>query len=55
MAKLVLLSIVIAIIALPSKAAGVVSPRAGLRKALLWMAVFNVIYLFSILYVYPRL
>jgi hypothetical protein len=55
MAKLLLLSIVIAIIALPAKASGVASPRAGLRKALIWMAVFNIVYLFSVMYVYPRL
>jgi hypothetical protein len=55
MAKLLLLSIIFANIALPVRAAGSKNPRLGLRKTLIHMAVFNFLYIFSVLYVYPRL
>jgi hypothetical protein len=55
MAKLLLLSIIIATIALPVRAAKSKQPRAGLKKALLQMAIFNVFYLGGLLYLYGRL
>jgi hypothetical protein len=54
MAKLILLSVIIAAIAIPVNASKDVNPRAGLRKTLLRMALFNFFYLFAILYLYPR-
>ena len=54
MAKLILLSVIFANIALPARAANIKNPRKGLRKTLLHMAVFNFIYIFSVLYLYGR-
>ena len=55
MGKLLLLSIVIATVAIPARAAREKNARKGLRKALLQMAVFNVFYLLGLLYLYGRL
>ena len=55
MGKLVLVSIVIATIVLPLRAAAEPSPSRAFRKAMISMLAFNVIYFFAILYVYPRL
>jgi hypothetical protein len=55
MGKLVLVSIVIATVVLPFRAASQASPTRALRRALISMFVFNVVYLIAILYVYPRL
>lgn len=55
MSKLVLLSVIIASIVIPVRAARIKDPRAGLKKALKGVAIFNVIYLFLVLYVWHRL
>lgn len=55
MSKLILLSIIIANIALPARAAREKSPRKGLRKAILYVCLFNAFYLFSLLYLYGRI
>jgi len=55
MGKLLLVSIVIATIVLPLRAASEPSPSRALRKALISMLAFNAIYFFAILYIYPRL
>jgi len=55
MKKLLLLSIMFASVALPARAATAKNPRAGLKKALVNMMVFNAVYLFALLYVYGRL
>jgi hypothetical protein len=54
-AKLLLVSIVFATIVLPLRAASEPSPSRALRRVLVSMFAFNVIYLIAILYVYPRL
>jgi hypothetical protein len=54
MSKLLLLSIIIAIIALPARAAGVASPRLGLRKLILWMLYFEAFYAFSLNFLVNR-
>jgi hypothetical protein len=54
MSKLLLLSIVIATIALPARAANLVSPRKGLRKAMLWMLLFELFYVFALMFLVGR-
>ncbi len=55
MTKLLLISILIAPIVLPARAATAKNARAGLKKTLVQMAIFNVFYLFSLLFLYGRL
>jgi hypothetical protein len=55
MAKLLLLSIVIMMVAIPVLAARDRSPKRGLQKAILLTIAFNVIYLFAVRFIYPRL
>jgi hypothetical protein len=55
MAKLLLLSVLIAPIVIPSRAANLKNPRVGLKKTLVNMAIFNAVYLFAIMYIYSRL
>jgi hypothetical protein len=54
MAKLILLSLLFATIAIPMSAARDASPVRGFRRAVLWMFSANALYLILILYVYPR-
>jgi len=54
-AKLLLVSILIATIAIPIRAARARSPRLGLRKADLWLLAFNLFYLFAVRVIYPRI
>jgi hypothetical protein len=54
--KLLLLSIVVATIALPARAATKSkNPKAGLKKALVHVAIFNAFYLFVLLFLYGRI
>jgi hypothetical protein len=55
MAKLLLLSCVIAIIAIPVVTARVKSPRRGLQLTVILIAVFNLFYLFAVRFIYPHL
>jgi hypothetical protein len=56
MSKLLLLSILVATIALPARAAiKTKNPKVGLKRALLHVAIFNAFYLFGLLYLYGRL
>jgi hypothetical protein len=55
MKKLVLLSMIIAMIAIPARAARMKDSRAGLKKTLIRMAIYDVIYMLLLLYVFPRL
>ncbi len=55
MQKFVLLTILLATVIIPMWTAGDRSARRGLRRTLLLMVAFNAIYLFSIIYVLPRL
>jgi hypothetical protein len=54
-AKLLLVSVVIAIIALPILAARDASPVRALRKTLLLIVVFNTLYLIAVRFLYPHL
>jgi hypothetical protein len=55
MAKLLLLSVVIMMIAIPVLSAQDRSPRRGLQKAILLMIAFNVFYVLAVRYIYPHL
>jgi hypothetical protein len=55
MKKLLLLSILVATVAIPMIAATDRSAIRGLRRTVLWMAAFNLCYLIAIIYVWPRL
>jgi hypothetical protein len=55
MDKLVLLSLVLGTIALPAHAARDKNARAGLRKAMLWVAAFNLLYVISLRFLWHRL
>jgi hypothetical protein len=55
MGKLILVSILIATVAIPMRAATDPSPRRGMQRAILWMAAFDVVYVLAVVYVYPRL
>lgn len=54
MSKLILLSVIIASIVNPAIAAHMRSARLGLRKTLIRMAVLNAIYVFLLMFVWPR-
>jgi hypothetical protein len=53
--KLILLSIIIAAIALPARASRMKDARQGLRKTLIQTLVFNLVYLFLITMVWFKL
>jgi hypothetical protein len=55
MAKLLLLSVIFANIALPARAAREKNPRVGFRKMVRWLITFNFFYVLSLCYVYTRL
>ncbi len=55
MAKLLLLSCVIAIIAIPIFTARVKSPRRGLQLTVILITVFNLLYVLAVRFIYPRL
>ena len=55
MAKLLLLSTVIAIIAVPVLMSRMRSGRRGLQWTLILIVLFNVFYLFAIRFIYPHL
>jgi hypothetical protein len=55
MAKLLLLSIIFANIALPARAAREKNGRAGFRKMVIWLAAFNLFYVFALCFIYGRL
>lgn len=55
MKKFLLYTILIATVMIPMIAASDKSAIRGFRKVVVWMAAFNVLYVFAILYVWPRL
>lgn len=55
MQKFLLVSIVFANVAIPIWAGREKNPRRGLKKAVAWMLVFDVIYMAALLVIYPRL
>ena len=54
MSKIILLSILFMSIALPARAAREKNPRKGLRKTIVYMTLFNLFYLFSLIFLYGR-
>jgi hypothetical protein len=54
-AKLLLLSVIIGMVALPVLAARDTNAARGLKKALLWVFAFNLLYLLAVRYIYPHL
>jgi hypothetical protein len=55
MSKLLLLSIVIATIALPLRHAGAEDARAAMRKMVVEFCWFNLFYVIALVYIVPRL
>jgi len=55
MEKVVLVSIVAVTFLAPALAAGIRNPRLALRKALIWTAIGILVYLVSVVFIYPRL
>lgn len=55
MQKLLLLSTVISLVALPIIASKDPHPKRALKKAILWLVAFNFFYLFAARVIYPRL
>jgi hypothetical protein len=55
MKKLVLLSVIILSIAIPTRASKHPNARAGLKKVLVSMLVVDALYLFALMYIWPRL
>jgi hypothetical protein len=55
LAKLILLSCVLAILAIPLVMSRASSGRHGLRWTIVLIVLFNLVYLFLIRFVYPRL
>jgi hypothetical protein len=49
------MSIIVATVIIPMRAARGKNGRRGLRKAIVWMVLFNLIYLFALLFIYGRL
>ena len=54
MSKLILLSILIAMVAIPTHAARNSDPQKGLRRAVVNMLVFEAFYAFSLIYLWGR-
>ncbi len=55
MAKLILLSNIIAAMWLPIRTARDPNPRRGLRRAVQYIVVYNIFYVFAALVIYPHL
>ncbi|MCC6811042.1 MAG: hypothetical protein IT381_26670 [Deltaproteobacteria bacterium] len=55
MVKLLLMSLLIANIALPARFASSKNARVGLRRTVAWMVMFNGFYLFFLVVLYHRM
>ncbi len=55
MQKILLLSTVISLVALPVIASKDPHPKRAMKKAILWLVAFNFFYLFATRVIYPRL
>lgn len=55
MKKFLLLSVLYALILLPSLAARERHPARGIKKAILMMVIFNLCYAFAVLVIWPQL
>jgi len=54
MSKLILLSIIIAMIAIPARLAHEKSPRVGLKRVVVQMLIFEAFYIFALKFLYGR-
>jgi hypothetical protein len=54
-AKFVLLSVIIGLVAIPIIGARAKSPRVGLQWTVIGIVIFNLLYLFAIRFIYPHL
>ena len=54
MQKLILLSVIIASIVIPIRASNAKNARAGLKKTLVQMAIFDLVYLILLIFVWGR-
>jgi hypothetical protein len=54
-AKLVLLSVVISLVAIPIVTARTIGGRRGLHWTIFLIVLFNLFYMFAIRYIYPHL
>jgi hypothetical protein len=55
MQKLILISILVANVVIPVWASREPNARRGLKKAVVYMIVFNVVFLLAVRFIYPRL
>jgi hypothetical protein len=55
MDKLIVISVIVASILIPAIGARDPSPRRGLRKTVVWMGIFILVYFLAVLFVMPRL
>ena len=55
MAKLLLMSVVLATAAIPAIAAKDALPRRGLRRAVIGLVLFNLVYAVLVMFVYPQI
>ncbi len=55
MEKLLLLSVLISLVTLPIWAARDRNGKRGLKRALFWVAAYNVFYMAALRFLYPRL
>jgi len=55
MAKLVLLSVVIGLVAIPIVVAREKDARRGFQRLVFLIVTFNLLYLFAVRFIYPRL
>jgi hypothetical protein len=55
MQKILLTSILIATVAIPMRAAKQRSAQRGLQKTIVGFALFNLFYVFALIYLYPRI
>jgi hypothetical protein len=55
MQKLLLLTTIISLVALPVIASKEPNPKKALKKTILWLVAFNFFYLFAVRVIYPRL
>ena len=54
MKNVILLSIIIASIVVPAKAARLKDPRKGFKRMVRNMLLFALFYVFAVMYIYPR-
>jgi len=54
MSKIILLSIIIAMIAIPARLAREKNPRAALKRVVVQMLLYEVFYIFALKYLYGR-